>query len=88
MCIFDMLDMAGMRLWSGDMEIEGNRLRVYEKVYISWIPGVHWRTLGYMIRDEAQTDKLSARAEKRAWQVNGNDGKLRRRSEEKLGERM
>ena len=54
----------GAEIWVWREREEMKRL---QKRYIRWTLGVDWKTPGYMVREEAQRDKLRTRAGKRAW---------------------
>jgi len=65
------MDCSGV--WGRDLGIEGERERERERIermqerYMKWMMGVNWKTLGYMIREELQRDKLRVRAGRRTW---------------------
>ena len=45
---------------------EREEIESFQKEYIRWTLGVDWKTPGYMVREDAQRDKLRTRARKRA----------------------
>ncbi|EZA58505.1 hypothetical protein X777_14664 [Ooceraea biroi] len=54
----------GVEIWGWK---ERENIEKLEERYLRWIIGVESRTLGYMVREELQREKIRRRADKRTW---------------------